>query len=371
MKAQHIMALALAVALGASGCAPADSNTVGEGSTAEVWSAIVDQARWAQNAHNVQSWRLTTVSSTVLTGGLDPERLLPETDPIARQLVLSLGALTGAARAAAAEAGYHLDAQWIGPEDWTVADDPGATLFRWTIRPTAHRDWETIDGLTAATVKYRLDPAVISTEEADWLEGTYSGDGYAFIVETDTRRVRETLELAIEAFETEMRYEPTLRESYDLTRIGARARRESPYGITLRGNFPRATFWAVDALAALFPQSLEQYADSGIGLFTGALASGRSLIVLTTEDNSPRSWFRSGIALQELWMDVRAQGMELLPLSQGLQEYEQVSGYYEQLHELWATEGGTVQMIMHVGTPRGRMGRSPRLPVDAILSSGE
>ena len=333
------------------------------------WPQIVEQARWAANAHNVQSWRMRTASGTELVGGLEPGRLLPETDPIGRQLVLSLGALTAAAQAAALELGYELISEWIGG-DWTLAEDPGADLFRWNLSPTSPTAMRTLDGLTSATVKYRMPPGEIDAAYAARLQTEYTGPGYEVLVESGTDRVSESVRLAIASFETEMLYEPTARESLDLTRIGSRARREYPYGITLRGNFRAGLFWIVDSMAALFPQSLEQYAGSSIGLFTPAVEHSQSLVVLRTEQNAPSAWFEAGQALQLVWMDVRAEGYELLPLSQGLQEYAQVSEYYAAFQDLWAPEGGTVQMVMHVGRPSGRFGTSPRLPVAEILDYG-
>ena len=84
----------------------------------------------------------------------------------------------------------------------------------------------------------------------------------------------------------------------------------------------------------------------------------------------PEDWYRAGLPMQRLWMELREEGLELLPLSQGLQEYQAVASYYRQLHDLWAEDGETVQMILLVGRPRGRFRRSPRLPVDQILSVG-
>jgi nitroreductase len=348
-----------------AGCASRPASGFSEGDTSP-WQEIVEEARWAQNAHNVQSWKLEVLNDRELTGGLDPERLLPETDPIGRQLVLSQGALSAAAEQTARELGYSLEATWIGG-DWTLEQGAEARLFKWTIIPTGPEPSPIIDGLSSATVKYRMPPATLVADYSDRLQSAYDGEGHRFIIESGGERVAESIELAIASFEVEMRFEPTARESYDLTRIGRGARRKNPYGITLRGNFPSSVFWLVDGMAALFPQDLDQYADTSIELFTSAVENAETLVVLTTRSNDPASWFEAGKSLQLLWMDLRTQGYELLPLSQGLQEYPEVAAYYERFHELWADDGESVQMIMSVGRPSSRFGRSPRLPVEAIM----
>lgn len=351
------------------------------------WVTIVDSARWAQNAHNMQSWRLRVVSPREIVGGLDPARLLPETDPLGRQLVLSLGALSEAARVAARDDGWRLTVEWIAPEDWSFADDPGAELFRWRAAPAAddaptgtggnavdstaaagRRPTATsIDALSAPTVKFRVRPMVLGDDAAAELEQVYDAPGARWQIETGTERVSETLAIAAEAFEIEMRHEPTLMESYDVTRIGGRAIRREPYGLTLRANIPRGVIGIAELALRLFPASPERYAETGIDMFNGAIEGSETLVVLTTDANTPKAQFHAGMPLQALWMDVIIRGGSLLPLSQGLQEYPEVAELYERLHELWAESGETVQMIMSLGEPRGRFRRGPRIPAEEVF----
>jgi nitroreductase len=341
----------------------------------DTWREIVEDARWAQNAHNVQSWRLRIEDDGTLVGGLDPERLLPETDPIGRQLVLSLGNLSEAARKSAEVRGYDLEAEWIAAPGWRIADDPGADLFAWRLvaRGAASSgsdgttDQAVIDALTAPTVKFGLDatappPTSLARAVSDHADGTAK-----FVLETDTLRVAETLALASTAFAIEMRHTPTLMESYDLTRIGRRERRDTPYGLSLVANFRRGVMWLVDPMTTLFRQSPEEYAETGIKMFERTVAEGRSVVVLTTPGNTPAEWFAAGQPLQAVWADARARGYELLPLSQGIQEYPEVAEQYRRFHELWAGEGETIQMILLVGEPRGHFRRSPRLAAEAFF----
>ena len=125
---------------------------------------IVDSARWAQNAHNIQSWRLWRLDPVTVWGGLDPDRLLPATDPLDRQLILSLGAFTEAVRIAAGTEHLNLSQRWIARLDWSPTADPGIPVFEWrfasTMAGTDPAD-ETpsdvkIDALSRASVKYRV-----------------------------------------------------------------------------------------------------------------------------------------------------------------------------------------------------------------------
>src|SRR6185369_9498874 len=95
------------------------------------WNDLADRARWAANAHNVQSWRLEAVEGRPdqkrLT--LDPGRMLSETDPPSRQLTISLGAFLAVLEDAAAEMGAAVA--------WTpLSDRPGALV---TLSPGAEK----------------------------------------------------------------------------------------------------------------------------------------------------------------------------------------------------------------------------------------
>jgi hypothetical protein len=373
--ARMVVMVVLLACLASGAFAQAGDAVAGREPNVAVWLDIVDDARWAQNAHNVQSWRVRVGDDGTIVGGLDPERLLPATDPIGRQLVLSLGAFTEAARRSAMARGYHLEAEWIAGRDWTLADSPGADLFTWSLVAMDDRNSdlgeesmeEALDAITSPTVKFGLDatappPASLARAVADRSEA-----GAKFVLEEDTPRVAETLELASAAFAIEMRHTPTLMESYDLTRIGRRERRNSPYGLSMVASFRRSVMWMVDPVTVLFRQSPEEYAETGIRMFDRTVAEGRSVVVLTTPGNTPEEWFAAGQPLQAVWMEARAAGYELLPLSQGLQEYPAVAAQYRRFHELWAEEDETVQMILLVGEPRGRFRRSPRLAAEAFF----
>jgi hypothetical protein len=237
-----------------------------------VWTRILNDARWAQNAHNVQSWSLEVQGDGTLLGGLEPSRLLPATDPIARQLVISLGTLTEAAARSAALLGYELRYEWIGPRDQSVVDNPGQALFRWELVPSSSaRANAGIDGLTAATVKYRMQPAAIDHGLVDIDALAARLPGVSVTLETGTSRSEETATLAREAFRIEMETEQTALEFYELTRLGNRERRETPWGLSLTASFRRRSFWLVDPITTWFRQDPAQFAAAGATMFSNAV----------------------------------------------------------------------------------------------------
>ena len=93
------------VALPGAGTAPWPPRPEQPGSSASrmAWYAAV--ARWAPSKHNTQPWRFHITADAVEFWG-DPTRMLAETDPVQRELVISVGAAVHHACVAARALGH-------------------------------------------------------------------------------------------------------------------------------------------------------------------------------------------------------------------------------------------------------------------------
>ena len=83
---------------------PAEPATTAAMRARLAWYAAV--ARWAPSKHNTQPWRFV-VRSRSLEVWTDPSRMLPETDPHRRELIISCGAAVQLACVAARAHGYE------------------------------------------------------------------------------------------------------------------------------------------------------------------------------------------------------------------------------------------------------------------------
>ena len=357
-----------------SGCQPETKPSL-TGSSLDPLENLVDSARWAQNAHNIQSWRLWWIDATTARGGLDPTRLLPKTDPYDRQLILSLGTFTEATSLSAQSQGNRLWVRWIAPDGWNPQQDPGLPVFEWKLVSGDSQPKEpatsglNVDVFASPTVKYRVNPARLNAKFVGEIS-QFDRPGIKFTVVDQGPKLVKVLGLAREAYNIEMTQPGTLMESVTNTVYGAQARAEHPYGITLLGNFDKNQVGFVEFLAQIFPQSPSDYGRSGIDMLGKVLDRCQQVIVLTTSQNTPREQFEAGRALQQMWMAVLARGDVLLPLSQGLQEPHQYDSDREQLVSLLAGPGETVQMLLAVGKPDGEFLRAPRIPANLLFVGG-
>lgn len=336
----------------------------------KIWESIIDDARFAQNAHNIQSWKINIISELEVTISLELDRLLPETDPINRQLVLSLGAFTAVAEMKAAELGYKLTSTWIGPE--SVTDNFNA-LTPLIILKLENSDKsssnELMDALSSPTIKYAVQTADFDKEWGHEVVKRYSNSLVSFNLIDNKQDVDELKALALDAFIIEMETPASRDESVMNTHIGKRIREEKPYGITLFPNFKKGTFPIMEFFSVLFPLKDDAFSKQSIKMFEKALTPAQILVSMTTVDNRLETQFRSGIEMQKMWMEFIEKDYSLLPLSQGLQEYEEVSQQYIEFHNRLTKGDETIQMLWSLTSPiSGEFLQSPRVETKDIVT---
>jgi hypothetical protein len=351
-----------------------------EANAEDIRYELVEWGRLAQNAHNVQPWRvvLDPRDTNRMTLYVDDSRPLPETDPPSRQITISMGTFLAALDARAAQLGYQADIALFPEGEYdekTVGELPVADIRLQNMGSGSAEARYPIaaepDAITSPSIKYRYRPADLPGETVATIEG-YSTNSLEITMLDDPAEVAWLNELSIEAFALEMAYEPTMMESYELMRMNGRERREAPYGLSLTQNFPARTLWFIDAFQTLFPQDPEAFGETGTRIFTNAMENVTHYIVMVSDDNSRTTQVETGMALQALWMDIHAADHVVLPNSQALQEYPEMAELYDRMHDRYAEDGQTVQMLLAVAQPRGGRHRfGPRLPTEQLIVEGE
>ena len=369
-----LLVLIVSTILAPLGCAASPPVRAGAAPAEDVRVELVEWARLAQSAHNYQSWRvvLDPVRSDRMELYVESGRLLPETDPYARQTVISLGTFLAVIDARAAQLGYRAEIDLLPDgelDEQNLSRLPAArvTLAR-TANPSSRFEAAAdVDALTTATMKYRYRPAEIDAGLAARITA-WLGNGIDVEVVSDPDQVAWLNRVSLDAFTIEMEHEPTLMETYESTRWNGRDRRHAPYGLAFTANFPRHALWLVDALMTVAPQRPAAFGRTGVRTFTSAIEHINTYIVLKTGDNSRRAQIETGMVLQALWMELHSSGHVVLANSQALQEYPAMAPLYAEVHERLAPDGGTVQMLLAVARPRGgRHAFSPRFAAEELI----
>ncbi|MFY8105827.1 MAG: Acg family FMN-binding oxidoreductase [Elstera sp.] len=307
-------------------------------------------AALAPNPHNLQSWLIELVGDDRMRLYVDRSRLLPETDPFSRQIVIGQGCFLETLALGAGIVGYRAEVSLFpngsftgdGVDHRPVADvrfvaggqaDPlaQAIQFRRSVKepfdmkrlPSAGQ----LRALTAlSTPAVRLD-ATTAPDQVARLRG-----------------------LLYEGMEIETRLPRTFLESVKLMRIGSKEIAQHRDGIDIGGGM-------LEVLARTGMITREAMADptsssfqTGLDMYKAMTDATPALIWLTTPGNSRADQIAAGRAYQRLALSVTQAGLALHPMSQLLQEYPEMAGAQQRLlAELGTKAPERVQMLARIG----------------------
>ena len=322
----------------------------------------------APNPHNMQPWRVRLDGEDAFTLYADLSRLLPETDPWNRQIVVGFGAFLELFRQAAAEKGAraeislfpegeaapNLDARPVARvrlvEDAAAIKDP---LFGFALRRRTSR---------SAFAPRAPAPDVLERIKAATAPGVFAD------ATVDPEKIAALKDLAREAWRIEWGLARTRRESIKVTRVGKRAIEAEPWGIALSGPVMEAAGLA----GVLDAEAMDRPGKSGyeqtLGFYEKAIDSAAAFLWTTTATNARADQIEAGRSWVRLHLAATKEGLAVHPLSQALQEFPEMDAPYRRAHALLASGGGIVQMLARLGYANAPP-PAPREPLEAKLLS--
>lgn len=332
---------------------------------------VLSHALLAPHAHNLQSWLVDLSTPDTIVLRMDMERLLPETDPLSRQLVISQGTFIEVLDLAARQRGYRTDITAF-PEG---VYSPQAPDSRPTARIRLVRDASVqLDPLFAQvfrrhTHRGAYDSRLPQAQALAAMQASVSGlpVTLGWVTREDQTSMTRHRQLAMAAWRTELVTPRTLLESYKVLRIGPKEIAEHRDGIALNAPFVRA----LTALG-LFDRSRASAADSSelkqqIEQFNTHMSGTPACCWLNTPANDRLTQLQAGRAYVRLQLAATAHGLSMHPLSQALQEYPEQAPHYQAAHQLMAGAGQTVQMWTRLGYASEAPAPSPRRGLQAHL----
>ncbi|MHA7872192.1 MAG: Acg family FMN-binding oxidoreductase [Hyphococcus sp.] len=291
----------------------------------------------APSPHNRQPWlvRLDVDDDLAMTLFCDLDRLLPETDPPNRQIVIGLGAFLELLRQAAAQAGYRMDAApFPEGEPQPRLDARPIASIRFVEDARVARDPLFGLALDRRTARVPFDPArPVEAETLNRLDAALRpGDG-EFEWVNDAGNVEALKEICRESWRVEIGNPRTHHESVALTRIGEHEINDNPDGISLSGpmieGFRFTGVLTRDAMNNDQSRAYEEMLNFYLALIDASNAFGW----LSTSGNSRTDQLNAGAGWIRLNMAATQAGLAMQPLSQVLQEFPEMAGLYEEFHD--------------------------------------
>jgi len=340
---------------------------------------ILSHAILAPNPHNRQPWLVDLEEPDVITVSLDTDRLLPQTDPFGRQIMIGTGAMLGLLEMAANSRGYRVRFDYIGSNKNDQLPD-AAPLVRAELQKLPIQiDCETqklfIEAGNRHTERGLYDPnRMVPSEFQQRLKLLIEGQGRVISKKANPRQFSNISALVKQAWYIELSTPATMMESMNLLRVGSAEIDLHRDGITIDSRF----LVMLDKLGLLDrskpPRTDSRVFKRQIDEFNEAIDSTPAYYVQTSADNSRWSQLQAGRHYIKTQLLATSMGLSMHPVSQGLQEYEEVSETYTTMHKLINEENETtdhtVQMLARIGylsASAKRSGPSPRRGLKAHL----
>jgi len=366
----------LAAGAPVSGCSPAmPAEAVapwqGPAAQSDLRRWLLGYAILAPHSHNLQSWLVDLSVPDRILLHCDLQRLLPETDPHSRQIMMSQGTFIELLDLAARERGYRTEVV-LFPEGVFGPDKPDArpvASIRLAADATVPKDPLFAQILQRHTNRSAYDPARAVPAQAWQAMAAAAATQplrFGHVGPDQPERLQQQRALAAEAWRIELVTPRTVMESYRLLRVGPEEVARHRDGLTLLD--PKVVW--LERLG-LFdrsqPPAPDDYATtSQINEFNAKLESTPGFLWLLSQDNQRPTQVNAGRAYARVQLAATAQGVVMQPLQQALQEYPEQAGPYAQIHRLLGEPGQTVQMWARVGFAPPA-GPAPRRGIEAHI----
>lgn len=352
----------------------------GPGATDDIRRWALAHAILAPNSHNRQPWIADLREPHAITLHVDRERLLPETDPWFRQIVVSQGTFIETLLIALRERGV----------------DPRVTLFPQGAfaprslddRPVARIDWDpkaaapARDPLFAQILKRHtakvdydtsrpVEPATLAA-----LAGSQQDAQVRFGSTVDPGRLAALRELCWQSARAELLTPRTVMESLRLVRVGPEEIARHRDGIAINGVMTRL----LDAVGAFDrtqpPADGSQAQKQMLSRFEGHSRSAMGFVWLSTDTarhgaagTTRHAEVQAGRAYMRLQLKATELGLQMHPMSQAAQEFPEMKPHFDEMHRLLVgrpAQDETVQMFCRIGYCADQE-HTPRRGVDAII----
>lgn len=327
----------------------------GPGDEPDLRRWILAHAILAPHSHNLQSWLVDLSVPDQITLRIDRTRLLPETDPWSRQMLMSQGTFLELLDLAAREKGLRAEIALFpegvfGP---TAVDDRPTARIRLLPDAAVLRDPLFAQVFLRRTNREAYEPRVPAPEPLRAIADASAAPSMrvGVVTSTDLDAIAHHRRIAKEAWRVELTTPRTVLESYKVLRVGPREIAEHRDGISLNDPMVRLL-----TAVGLFDRSVAPRPDDSattgqIDRFNAAIDATPAFYWLITDGNDRITQIQAGRAWVRAQLAATAQGLAMQPISQALQEYPEMAALYREVHQRLgaSSPGQTVQMWARLG----------------------
>ena len=344
----------------------------GPGNEPDMRRWILAHAILAPHSHNLQSWLVDLSVPDEITLYIDRSRLLPETDPFSRQMMMSQGTFLELLDQAARQKGQRADIT-LFPEGVftpTTVDARPTARVRLVADASLQADPLFAQVFLRRTNREAYEPRRPPAEALQAIAASTAGAASrtGFVTADQSDAMAQHRRIAKEAWRIELTTPRTVLESFKVLRVGPKEIAQHRDGISLNDPMVRAitALGLFDRTVAPAPD--DQATTGQITEFNAHIDGTPAFYWLVTEGNDRATQVSAGRAWVRAQLAATAQGLSMQPISQALQEYPEVAVPYREIHELVGAPAPrfTVQMWARLGFAP-TIQPSPRRGLDAHI----
>ena len=310
----------------------------------------------APSPHNTQAWKFRPVSDTAALLYVDDNRLLPATDPPARQIHIGAGCCIETLAIGMTTEGYDTEVQLLPDGPYGLDEIGRKPVASIELRPrSATRPDELADaiGRRQTNRKPYTGPPLADTE-AEHLRAFLPPDTVDMSTFNNLDAMRPLLDIFYRAYEIEVttrhlweetrrwwrfneQQRRTLRDGLSVPQSGIDGLKRHIIEWTLRNGDPKRWFSRISTRSTL-------------STLRKGFASARGVVLLTTATNQQVDWIRAGRAFARAHLGLTQLGLTCTPNSQVLQEYPEMAALQREFNELVGVrDPQKAQMALRVG----------------------
>jgi hypothetical protein len=217
----------------------------------------------------------------------------------------------------------------------------------------------------AAYLPTKLIPGQINE-----LEAIHADTGLSIKIFQDKENTDKLNGYAMQGATIEAGVSRVMKESEIIFRANEYQKNKYRYGFSVEGQGTSGIMQhLMQGLVTIFPSmnSGKAASDLFIQSTRTSVDSTPAYAMIITKDNDRFSQVKSGMLYSELILTAHRLGFVMQPLSQVLEEYPEMKEPYSGIHRDYASDGGTIQMLVRLGKPTKEVPQSMRRDVMDLI----
>lgn len=332
----------------------------------------------AASNHNMQPWKIKLDKSDSMVFYLyaDSSRMTKEVDPYARQMMISQGTFLEYVAVAGEKEGWHteislfpngtydeshlaesMDTKPVAKITLAKAQAKSSALYNATFLPDTNRG------------AYKT--AKLSSAQVSALGSLSAESGISIKSFQDKENLNKIGKYAMQSAIIEAGVTRVMDESNVIFRPNEYQKNKYRYGYSVEGQGTSGFMKnMMQGVVTLFPSMNTGKAASQnfINYTKTSVDNTPAYVMIVSTDNSRAKQVESGMLYSKLVLTGHTLGLAMQPVSQVLEEYPEMKVPYNEFKQVYAPDGGTVQMLFRTGEPTQSTPLSMRRDVKSLLT---